>query len=80
MRRIASLLLHRGPAPFALTSFKMTKLDWQLRVASGLIGFVFGVFLIYDLGFAQGGLFTESPSWDPAEHQCTQILPAFSSR
>jgi high-affinity nickel-transport protein len=52
-------------APFALTSFKLTRLNWQLRVASGLISFVFGLFLIYDLGFAQGGLFTESPSWEP---------------
>jgi high-affinity nickel-transport protein len=52
-------------APFALTSFKLTRLNWQLRVVSGLISFVFGLFLIYDLGFAQGGLFTESPSWEP---------------
>jgi high-affinity nickel-transport protein len=52
-------------APFALTSFKLTRLNWQLRVASGLISFVFGLFLIYDLGFAQGGLFTDSPSWAP---------------
>jgi ABC-type nickel/cobalt efflux system permease component RcnA len=53
-------------APFALTSFKLTRLNWQLRVASGLISFVFGLFLIYDLGFAQGGLFTDSPSWIPS--------------
>jgi hypothetical protein len=65
MRRIASLLLHRGPAPFALTSFKLIRLNWQLLVASGLISFVFGVFFIYDLGFAQGGLLTESLSWEP---------------
>jgi ABC-type nickel/cobalt efflux system permease component RcnA len=52
-------------APFALTSFKLRRLNWQLRVASGLISFAFGLFLIYDLGFAQGGLFTASPSWEP---------------
>jgi high-affinity nickel-transport protein len=52
-------------APFALTSFKLTRLNWQLRVASGLISFVFGLFLVYDIGFAQGGLFTENPSWEP---------------
>jgi ABC-type nickel/cobalt efflux system permease component RcnA len=51
--------------PFALTSFKLTRLNWQLRVASGLISFAFGLFLIYDLGFANGGLFTDSPSWEP---------------
>ena len=52
-------------APFALTSFKLPRLNWQLRVASGLLSFVFGLFLIYDIGFADGGLFTESPSWQP---------------
>src|SRR4029077_7314359 len=52
-------------APFALTSFKLPRLNWQLRGASGAIRFGFGLFLIYDLGFAQGGLFTESPSWEP---------------
>ena len=52
-------------APFALTSIKLRRLNWQLRVASGLISFAFGLFLIYDLGFAQGGLFTASPSWEP---------------
>jgi hypothetical protein len=52
-------------APFALTSFKLPRLNWQLRIASGLTSFVFGLFLVYDIGFAEGGLFTESPSWRP---------------
>jgi len=37
----------------------------RLRVVSGLISFVFGVFLIYEIGFADGGLFTDAPSWQP---------------
>jgi high-affinity nickel-transport protein len=34
-------------------------------VASGLVSFVFGVVLIYGIGFAEGGLFTDAPTWDP---------------
>jgi high-affinity nickel-transport protein len=52
-------------APFALTSVNLPKFNWRLRVASGLVSFVFGVFLIYSIGFADGGLFTDSPSWEP---------------
>ena len=37
----------------------------ELGVASGLISFVFGLFLIYDIGFAEGGLFTANPAWEP---------------
>ena len=29
------------------------------------IHFVFGVILIYGIGFAEGGLFTDAPSWEP---------------
>jgi hypothetical protein len=28
-----------------------------------LISFAFGLFLVYDVGFAAGGLFTDNPSW-----------------
>jgi hypothetical protein len=52
-------------APFAFTAVDMPRLNWRLRVASGLISFVFGVVLIYGIGFANGGLFTEAPSWQP---------------
>ena len=52
-------------APFAFAAANLPKLNWRLRVASGLISFVFGVVLIYGVGFADGGLFTDTPSWDP---------------
>jgi hypothetical protein len=52
-------------APFALTAVRLPQFNFQLRVASGLISFGFGLFLIYDLGFADGGLFTDTPSWSP---------------
>jgi hypothetical protein len=52
-------------APFALTSGVLPRFNWQLRVASGLVSFGFGLFLVYDIGFAAGGLFTPNPSWVP---------------
>ena len=52
-------------APFAFTAVKLPKFNWRLRVASGLVSFVFGVVLIYSIGFAEGGLFTDAPTWQP---------------
>ena len=52
-------------APFAFTAVNLPKFNWRLRVASGLISFVFGVVLIYGIGFAEGGLFTDAPTWQP---------------
>jgi len=40
-------------APFGFTAVNLPKLNWRLRVASGLISFVFGVVLIYGIGFAE---------------------------
>jgi high-affinity nickel-transport protein len=51
-------------APFAFTR-SLPRLNWQLRTASGLISFAFGLFLIYEVGFAEGGLFTDAPVWEP---------------
>ena len=52
-------------APFALTSSALPRINFPLRAAAGLISFVFGLFLIYEIGFAEGGLFTEAPNWQP---------------
>jgi high-affinity nickel-transport protein len=52
-------------APFAFTAVNLPKFNWRLRVVSGLVSFVFGVVLIYGIGFAEGGLFTDAPTWDP---------------
>jgi len=34
-------------------------------MASGLVSFAFGTVLIYGIGFAEGGLFTDAPIWEP---------------
>ena len=52
-------------APFALTAGKLPAFNFQLRTASGLISFAFGLFLIYQIGFVDGGLFSASPTWEP---------------
>jgi hypothetical protein len=52
-------------APFVFTAVNLPKFNWRLRVASGLVSFVFGVILIYGIGFAEGGLFTDAPTWEP---------------
>ena len=51
--------------PFAFTAINLPKFNWRLRVASGLVSFVFGVVLLYGIGFAEGGLFTDAPIWEP---------------
>jgi hypothetical protein len=52
-------------APFAFTAVNLPRFNWRLRVASGLVSFVFGLVLIYGIGFAEGGLFTDAPTWVP---------------
>jgi ABC-type nickel/cobalt efflux system permease component RcnA len=52
-------------APFAFTSSSLPRLNVRLRAAAGLISFAFGLFLIYEIGFAEGGLFTDAPNWEP---------------
>jgi hypothetical protein len=55
----------RSSAPFAFSWSRLPRFNWQLRVASGLISFGFGLLLIYQIGFTDGGLFTATPSWQP---------------
>lgn len=52
-------------APFAFRWSKLPRFNWQLRVASGLISFGFGLLLIYEIGFTDGGLSTGTPTWQP---------------
>lgn len=52
-------------APFAFSWTALPRFNWQLRVASGLISFGFGLLLIYQIGFTDGGLFTATPNWQP---------------
>lgn len=51
-------------APFAVTASKLPRFNWQLRAASGIASFAFGIFLIYQIGF-EGGLFMGNPVWEP---------------
>jgi hypothetical protein len=52
-------------APFTFSAVNLPKFNWRLRAASGLVSFSFGVLLIYGIGFAEGGLFTDTPIWEP---------------
>jgi high-affinity nickel-transport protein len=52
-------------APFAFTSSSVPRLNLWLRTAAGLISFAFGLFLIYEIGFADDGLFSDAPNWQP---------------
>src|SRR5262249_54149573 len=51
--------------PFAFTSSSLPRLNLRLRASAGLISFAFGLFVIYKIGFADGGLFTDAPKWQP---------------
>ena len=52
-------------APFTFTAVNLPKFNWRLRLVSGLVSFSFGAVLIYGIGFAEGGLFTDAPTWEP---------------
>jgi len=52
-------------APFVFSWSRLPRFNRQLRVASGLLSFGFGLFLIYEIGFMTGGLFTATPIWTP---------------
>jgi high-affinity nickel-transport protein len=50
--------------PFTLSSLHFTRLNRGLGLASGVISFGFGIFIVYQMGFASG-LFTGHPAWNP---------------
>ena len=50
--------------PFAYAGKMSLRLNWGIRVASGLISLGFGLFLAYQIGFVSG-LFTGHPQWTP---------------
>jgi ABC-type nickel/cobalt efflux system permease component RcnA len=50
--------------PLAYAGNRFTRVSRYLGVASGLVSFCFGAFLVYQLGFL-GGLFTSHPHWTP---------------
>ena len=50
--------------PFAASAPRFQRLNHGLSVASGVISLVFGLFLVYQMGFVNG-LFTSHPNWTP---------------
>jgi len=62
---IAGMMLITGAigAPFAYAKAR-SRLSSGLRVASGVISFGFGLFIVYQIGFVSG-LFTNNPHWTP---------------
>ena len=51
-------------APASLAAARMPSLQRSLRIASGAVSLVFGLYLAQKIGFADG-LFTASPQWTP---------------
>jgi hypothetical protein len=52
--------------PFAFTVGRLPRLNHRLRAAAGLLSFCAGLFLIYQIGFTDGGLFADEPVWTPS--------------
>jgi hypothetical protein len=50
--------------PFAHTAKSFPHMNRGFRIASGLVSLGFGLFLVYQIGFANG-LFTSHPIWTP---------------
>lgn len=50
--------------PFAYSAHRFPRINAYLRVATGLLSFGFGLFLVYYIGYVDG-LFTTSPQWNP---------------
>jgi hypothetical protein len=55
--------------PFTISGSRFVGLNRGLGVASGLISFGFGLFILYQMGFVSG-LFTGSPVWVPRWISC----------
>lgn len=50
--------------PFAVSDKRFHRLNHGLSVASGIISLIFGLFIVYQMGFANG-LFGAHPNWKP---------------
>ena len=50
--------------PFAVSQQRFHRLNRGLSVASGVISLIFGLFIVYQMGFANG-LFGAHPNWKP---------------
>lgn len=50
--------------PFAFSEGRFDRLNRGLGLVSGLVSLAFGLFIVYQMGFANG-LFTHNPAWVP---------------
>jgi high-affinity nickel-transport protein len=50
--------------PFAYTARRLSRLNRHLATASGLLSLLFGLYLVYQIGWVDG-LFTGHPTWTP---------------
>jgi high-affinity nickel-transport protein len=50
--------------PFTFSESRFARLNRGLGLVSGLVSLVFGLFIVYRMGFV-GGLFTHNPTWIP---------------
>lgn len=50
--------------PFAASQSRFVRLNGILATASGVISLVFGLLIVYEMGFVHG-LFTRHPTWTP---------------
>jgi ABC-type nickel/cobalt efflux system permease component RcnA len=50
--------------PFTISENRYARLNRGLGVFSGLVSLVFGLFIVYQMGFVNG-LFTHNPTWAP---------------
>lgn len=59
------MLITAGVAvPFAYTARRLSRLNRHLATASGLLSLLFGLYLVYQIGWVDG-LFTGHPTWTP---------------
>jgi len=50
--------------PFTLSETRFARMNRVLATASGIISLVFGLLIVYEMGFVNG-LFTHHPTWTP---------------
>ncbi|MBS1842053.1 MAG: high-affinity nickel-transport family protein [Acidobacteria bacterium] len=50
--------------PFALSENRFVRMNRFLGIASGVVSLVFGLLIVYEMGF-KNGLFTGHPTWEP---------------
>ncbi len=50
--------------PFTLSEIRFARMNRVLAAASGIISLVFGLLIVYEMGFVNG-LFTRHPTWTP---------------